>query len=391
MVFDTAVIGGGAAGLYLASRLGGYDVLVLEEQSRVGKKLLATGNGRCNMTFARPIRAGDYNTPAAERVLAEIPPESVIARFCELGLYTRTEEDRVYPYSMTSASVLDALRRGAATAGAHILTATRVVRVVREKDGFVLECDAGGEKRVYSARTVVLATGSDAGSGRDSLSLYTDLGLTRRKFVPSLVPLLTDRESVKGLSGIRVRCEARLGGAVSRGEILFRENGLSGIAALDLSAEYARGRVSEGAKIVLDLVPDRSEEQLAAEMSRAKTAGEALAGRFHTRVAERIAARAGFEPASPADPRLLAHTAKYYELRFEGVRGKDAAQVMSGGLELGCFDSDLMAIAVPGAYAAGEALDVDGICGGFNLQWAWASAEKVARALTARFDAERKG
>ena len=126
-------------------------------------------------------------------------------------------------------------------------------------------------------------------------------------------------------------------------------------------------------------------------MSRAKTAGEALSGRFHTRVAERIAARAGSELGSPADPRRLAHTAKYYELRFEGVRGKDAAQVMSGGLELGCFDSDLMAIAVPGAYAAGEALDVDGICGGFNLQWAWASAEKVARALTARFDAERKG
>ena len=93
-----------------------------------------------------------------------------------------------------------------------------------------------------------------------------------------------------------------------------------------------------------------------------------------------IAARAGLEPGSPADPRLLAHTAKYYELRFEGVRGKDAAQVMSGGLELGCFDSDLMAIAVPGAYAAGEALDVDAACGGFNLHWAWASGMLAGRA-----------
>lgn len=383
MVYDVAVIGGGAAGLYLASRLAGKKVALLESQSRVGKKLLATGNGRCNLTFARPLAEGDYNVPEAADFVNAVSPDDTLAHFRSLGLATRREDDRVYPYSNVAASVLDCLRRGVAKAGAEVITGARVVALRKRDDLFGLETVlSDGDNLSLSAANVVLAVGSDAGGGIDSLSLYTALGHTRRKFAPSLVPLLTDRESVKGLSGVRAKCVLSAGEHRSKGEILFRDNGLSGIAAMDISALYARGEMKVGDVLAIDFVPELTAEELAKEFSACGTSvGETLAGWFHSRVAERIAARAGQDLNAVPDAGALAATAKNYRLVFEGVRGKDAAQVMSGGLPLAEFDCNLMSKVCAGAYAVGEALDVDGICGGFNLQWAWTSAETVARAL----------
>lgn len=236
--------------------------------------------------------------------------------------------------------------------------------------------------RTVRSRCVVLATGSDAGFGTDSLSLFTALGHTRRAFTPSLVPLLTDRESVKGLSGVRAKCVLRACGRESKGEILFRDNGLSGIAAMDVSALYARGILAKGDLLSIDFLPEFSEERVAAAFGESGlSAGETLCGWFHSRIAERIATRAGQNLDERPDCAALARTAKNYVLAFEGVRGRDSAQVMSGGLPLCEFDGNLMSRVCRGAYAVGEALDVDGLCGGFNLHWAWTSAETVARAL----------
>lgn len=383
MRYDVAIIGGGAAGLYLASRLSSLGVAVIESGARVGRKLLATGNGRCNLTFLRPLRNDDYNCREAAVFVGRISPDDTLAHFSALGLRTRTEEDRVYPYSLTAASVLDCLRRGAARAGADIFTGARVIAVRKESGGFAVDSlSADGTAKTVSAASVVLATGSDAGFGEDSLSLYTALGHTRRQFSPSLVPLLTDKESVKGLSGVRVRCALRAGDAVEEGEILFRDNGLSGIAAMNVSALYARGKLGRGDALFIDFVPEIPRENLEEEFAASNlTVGELLGGYFHTRVAERIAARAGQTLSDVPDGKALAAAVKSYALTLEGVRGKDAAQVMSGGLPLSEFDDDLMSVLCAGAYAVGEALDVDGVCGGFNLQWAWTSAEVVARAL----------
>ena len=151
MRYDVAIIGGGAAGLYLASRLSSLGVAVIESGVRVGRKLLATGNGRCNLTFLRPLRNDDYNCREAAVFVGRISPDDTLAHFSALGLRTRTEEDRVYPYSLTAASVLDCLRRGAARAGADIFTGARVIAVRKESgkrirkmfvpaDGNVLVC-----------------------------------------------------------------------------------------------------------------------------------------------------------------------------------------------------------------------------------------------------------
>lgn len=188
---------------------------------------------------------------------------------------------------------------------------------------------------------------------------------------------------MKGLSGVRVRCALVAGDVREEGEILFRDNGLSGIAAMNVSALYARGGLKAGDGLYIDFVPEKTREELTAEFAASRlSVGELLAGYFHSRVAERIAARAGQSLGNAPDPETLAAVVKGYALTFEGVRGKDAAQVMSGGLPLSEFDGNLMSVVCEGAYAVGEALDVDGLCGGFNLQWAWTSAEVVARALS---------
>lgn len=382
--YDVAIIGGGAAGLYLATRLAPLRVALAEMEPRVGRKLLATGNGRCNLTFCRPLRQGDYNCSEAAFFLGRVSPDGTLAHFRALGLRTRTEDERVYPYSLTASSVLDCLRRGVGRAGTDVFTDTRVTAVRKTEGEFVLDTvSADGAKKTLRATAVVLATGSDAGFGRDSLSLYTELGHTRRSFAPSLVPLLTDKESVKGLSGVRVRCALRAGDAVEEGEVLFRDNGLSGIAAMNISALHARGKLRRGDALFIDFVPETPREILEGEFAASSlTAAELLGGLFHSKVAERIAARAGQSLSDVPDAKALAVAVKDYALIFEGVRGKDSAQVMSGGLPLSEFDGNLMSKVCEGAYAAGEALDVDGVCGGFNLQWAWTSAEVVARALS---------
>lgn len=390
---DIAVIGGGASALALAAMLKGVNVTLLERGARAGKKLLATGNGKCNLT-AVGVDGDGYNRPeAVAPFLLRFPPEKTVSFFRGLGLEQRVISGRVYPYSECASSVLDVLMAAAEENGAVIRTGHEVRSVTRAKDGFVTEgvllSDKGVEEGRFcvTSRAVVLATGSDATSGKDSLSLYVGLGHASRPFRPSLTPLLTDRESVKGLNGIRVKCRAELNGTTVTGEILFRDYGLSGIAALDLSSVYARGRARKGDTIHLDLAPDITEDALAERLGAHpdRSAERTLRGMFHSRVAERIAYRAGQRLDLPADGRALAAVIKDYTVTLHGTADASQAQVMSGGLRTEEFDNCLRSLRTPGAYAVGEALDVDGICGGYNLQWAWAAAYAAACGIAEDF------
>lgn len=339
------------------------------------------------------MRAEDYNSPDFVRpFLEDFPPESAAEFFRSLGLALRGVGGRIYPYSECASSVLDVLMSAAADRGAELYTHCDVKEIRAADGGFRLEADVTDDKgnvcggAEIRARAVVLATGSPATSGKDSLVLYEALGHTARPFRPSLVPVRTDRGSVKGLNGVRVKCAAELGGVREEGEILFRDYGLSGIAALNLSALYARGRAAKGDRIVLDFAPGFSEEEVARWIERfgGESAERVLRGMFHSRVAERIMQRAGQSPQNIPDARKLAATVKRYGLTLEGTADASAAQVMSGGLRTEEFDGDLCSRIVPGAYAVGEALDVDGLCGGCNLQWAWASAHAAARGISRR-------
>ena len=389
-IADIAVIGGGASALAFAAMCRGRDIVVFERGARVGKKLLSTGNGKCNLT-GTGVTAEGYNVPDLVRpFLEKFPPQKTVEFFASLGLLTREMNGRVYPYSECASSVLDVLLRALSRNGVRVRTRCEVRAVKREKDGFVLDVALLGEKgedigsERVRAGTVVLAAGSSAAQGRDSTALFEASGHTVRAFSPSLVPLKTDRESVKGLNGVRVKCAATLCGVREEGEILFRDYGISGIAAMDLSALYARGIAHDGDTVSLDLTPDIPEEDVRQFIFAQTGAGsvDALKGMFHTRVAERIAERAGQAPSDKADAGALARVIKNYTLTLKGTCDASQAQVMSGGLDLAEFDGGLCSVMVPGAYAVGEALDVDGLCGGYNLQWAWASAYAAAQALS---------
>lgn len=381
-----AIVGGGAAGLVaaIAAARAGAHVTVLEGGPRVGRKILVSGNGRCNLSNLG-VAPEAYNNPLfVSPVLAAFTCEGIRSFFGELGVLTYADDEgRVYPITGAANSVLDVLRLECAHLG------------VREQCGFdvarVEPVGGSGTHALFSpegeraeAEAVVVATG---GGG----SLLAGLGHTQTPYSPGLVPLVTDPVPIRGLSGVRVRCRASLidvagqTRAAERGELLFRDYGVSGIMILDLSRAYV-----EGCLLSIDFFPDvdhSAMEQLLTERREAlgwRTASRFFDGMLHTRVGQAVLREAEVAqdaPASTLDVAQLAAIVKGFRLEVTGLGDAAQAQVTRGGASVAVFSSETLASRVlPGVYAAGEVLDVDGRCGGFNLHWAWASGIVAGRA-----------
>ena len=233
--------------MFAAAQLpGNLSIGILESNDRVGKKLLATGNGKCNLTNL-DMNIVHYNKPnVVEDFLDRFDAHDSIAFFEKLGLITKVSDKRVYPYSECASSVLDVLRRAVERNGVVVCTSHTVNNIESFNERF----NVGGvfkqegkpnEAFCYTADHVVLATGSAATFGRDSTSLFKVFGHTVRQPVPSLCPIRTDKEPLKGLQGVRVKAGIRIGYRYEVGEVLFKEFGLSGIAAFNMSGEIARG------------------------------------------------------------------------------------------------------------------------------------------------------
>lgn len=390
--FDVIIIGGGAGGLFLATQLPGrLNVAILESNDRVGKKLLATGNGKCNLTNL-DMNIVHYNKPGAvEEILDRFGATDTISAFEKMGLITKVVDKRVYPYSECASTVLDVLRKAIDRSGAKIFTSHFVNFIESFNDtfnvsGIIKRDDKQNESFKFSADNIVLATGSPATFGRDSTSLYTSLGHTARPMTPSLVPIKTEKEPIRGLQGVRVKAGVRIGYRYEVGEVLFKDFGLSGIAVFNLSGEIARGRAHAGDIISIDFMPEYSRaevEDILRRRDSGGSVGELLIGTFHSRVQERIIDMAGCAAEDKASPKIsaLASAIKNFKLTIEGLGDASLAQVMSGGLNPREFDDNLMSLKAKGAYAIGEALDIDGDSGGYNLQWAFASAKAVAAAI----------
>lgn len=404
---DIAVVGGGAAGLtaaLLCARAGARTVL-LEKAPRVGKKLLATGNGTCNLSnlSASPARYHGAGSAGFVRpVLEAYPPRRIMAFFEELGLACEARADgRIYPRTAQASAVLDCLRLAMSAAGAEERTGCSVTAMQRTADGFVLETDGGR----LTSRLVLVSTGGAAapslGGGTDGYTLLTALGHTRTPLFPSIVQVKTDPSAVRALKGIRLNAAVtfRLDGRTlsqETGELLFTEYGLSGPAVMQASRPVGDWERRKAGRMtaVLDLLPDRTERDLCICLEQrrrlpGRTLEDYFTGLLHKRVGQALLRQAGIGPftrpvsdLSEKQTVRLANGIKNWEIPVIGTQGMGGAQVTAGGIALDEVDpASLMSRKVPGLYLAGEVLDVDGDCGGFNLQWAWASAHAAASAM----------
>lgn len=406
-----AVIGAGASGLMSAiaakrrcQELGkDVTVLLLEKNPRAGKKLLATGNGRCNLANTEELACAYHTTEQMDTVsvvLGAFPVHAILQFFAGIGLETVTHGSLVYPRSMQAASVLDVLRFEAQRLGV-VTQCGSGVKAVRKTGGtFLLQLEDGG---AVKASAVIVATGSAAGGGSDAgLALLKRLGHRIVPAFPALTPLKCDGTYIKTAAGMRAQARASLvvDGAVRRtetGEVLFTDYGLSGIAVMQLSGEasrlFALGKKQE-ILIALDLAPEYTFSDLYALLQQRREIladlplEQLLCGFLNKRVALAVLKAAeigGLSTALSAVPdknlKTLASVLKNWRIPVLGVKGASSAQVMGGGAALREFaPKTLMSTKANGLFACGEALDVYGDCGGYNLTWAWASGFVSGRA-----------
>lgn len=393
------IIGGGASGLVCACVLAekkNIEVTVFEKNERVGKKLLSTGNGRCNLTnltasFEDYYGSEEFVRPALEK----FTPQSNVEFFASLGLFTRADsEGRVYPLSNQASSVLDCLRFECERRGVRFLCSCEVKKIAQKGEKYVLNDS-------YTFERVVFACGGKAGVREyDSYSLLSSLGHTVTKTAASLTRLVTDDKMTKQLKGIRAVVSMTLNAdgkkvAEESGELLFSDFSLSGIISMQLSSLVSHLKL-EGKRdfsVDVDFVPSLSFEELSSllfELSRGKeTKSEnLLSGFMPKKIGICLLKRAEISPEVPmlalSKKEILRLTAlcKGFTFKIEGVGSFSQAQVTIGGAKKSEFEkTTLESKKRKGIYCCGEMLDVDGKCGGYNLQFAFSSARLCGESI----------
>ena len=387
------IIGAGASGMaaaLAAAENENVQVILLERQARVGRKLLATGNGRCNLTnlYARDRGYHGQDPAFSNNAIAGFDPEHTLEWFRSLGLLTVAEPSgRVYPYSDQANSVVDVLRLALNQVNITLKTGFEVLKIRKETTGFTV-CSA--EEQIYCDRLIVACgglAGTKLGGSMAGYKLLGKFGHRSTRLRPALVQVKCGWAGIVSLKGVRANCHVQIYHdgvpfAQSTGEVQFTEYGLSGPVIFEVSRDVCQEKGSWTA--VLDLLPQWSHAQIQDELQRRKVTNlpveELLTGILHNRlgrVLTRCAGIKGKEFAGELSLQELENVSacvKAFELELTEPLGMDSAQVTAGGVLTADFDPDTMeSKLVPGLYACGEVLDIDGDCGGYNLQWAWSS------------------
>ncbi len=392
LIYDLAVAGGGASGLAAAvtAARSGERVIIMEAGPALGRKILASGNGRCNlMNSGAPRYYGDSRF--SEEVLKRCGYETQIRFWHSIGLITTEEsEHRVYPCTFQSSTVLEALKTALQLFGVTILL-NAPVNDCRTDPGHIFHLSAGGE--TVAARRVLISTGGPAGkkdgTERSGYLMLQKFGHTVFPLRPALVPLITDRKSISGLSGVRIRCGIKLidrsGSTVhqEKGELLFTDYGVSGICAMQCG-RFVDGK---GCSLELDLlekiIPD--DRLLMEELRRRKAyfasmpPDALLTGLIHKKLAYAVMKQAGaamkgeiLEDLEEQFLESVLYSIRHYRIEVFETKGLEDAQVTAGGADCREFRPENMeSKLVRGLYAAGEILNADGDCGGFNLMFAF--------------------
>ena len=420
-VYEIAVIGGGASGLMAAvsaaeeSRRGSKinGVILLEGNQKLGKKLLATGNGRCNLTnmslspdwyfgdrdFIAPLLE-KYNTGVIRHI------------FQDMGLLTRPDEaGRVYPMNAQAAAVLEVLRGRGESLGVEFRLGFPVVSVRKSNGLFSLVSETGEE---IQARKCILASGGMASPkhscGQMGYEICRSLGHRVTPLYPALVQMTSQEKFLRELSGIRSRVRIALLGdkevlAQEEGELLFGNRSLSGICVFQLSLLASqffaqgslRGKKYRSLSVLVDFLPDLPEKKLLRFLGKMReenpdlALAEFLTGVVNMKLGREIIKALGYSLSRPLvslqnqDLQQIAGSLKHKKIEISGVKGFEEAQITAGGVPLKELWLDRMeSKIVPGLYLCGELLNVHGACGGYNLHFAWLSGR------TAGLSAARK-
>ena len=387
------IIGAGASGMaaaLAAAENEDVQIVLFERQARVGKKLSATGNGRCNLTNLHAMEGGYHGENAAfiRYALESFDVQKTLLWFGSLGLLTVAEDSgRVYPYSDQANSVVDVLRFALEKTNIRLLTGFEVKKVKQTDAGFLVD---SGEETVCCDRLIIACgglAGTKLGGSMSGYQILRSFGHKCTKLRPNLVQLKSDWKGCVSLKGVRANCHAAIYHdcqlhSESTGELQMTEHGLSGPVIFEISRDACQGKGKWICR--LDFLPDKGDSWLEQELLRRKNthwkAEDLLTGILHNRLG-RVLTQAvgisGYVPISQLEGNEIAavvRAVKSFEVELTEPMGMDAAQVTAGGISTAEFDPFTMeSKLIPGLYACGEVLDIDGDCGGYNLQWAWSS------------------
>ena len=391
------IIGGGAAGMAAAIKAArqGAEVTVLERNDRVGKKILVTGNGKCNLGNYQlsPEQYYGRNAEWIDQALKRFGTEDTVSFFQGLGLLVKSKAGYLYPACEQAAVVLDVLRYEMQSLGVSVINECKINHIEKEEDSGQILVSDGNRKFVFDA--VILACGSKAapktGSDGSGYKLARKLGHSLIPTVPALVQLKCREDYLKGVAGVRADGEIKVYRgkecvATERGELQLTEYGISGIPVFQISriVNYILREESE-VRVVIDLLPDYDKDAYEAMctgralLQNGRTVEEFFTGMLNKKLMQLFIKMAGLKgnmPVEQADKKALTHVyelCREWQLHVTGSNPYENAQVCAGGVDTAEITENMESKLVPGVYFVGEIMDVDGKCGGYNLQWAWCS------------------
>lgn len=397
-----AVIGGGAAGMMAAITAAreGVKVTILEHKDRIGKKILSTGNGRCNFTntFQTPACYRSDNRDFAWNIIQKFNVEKTISFFKELGIYPKDRNGYLYPYSDQAAAILEVLQIEIAKLDICVMTEINVLDIQPVKRGIRVTTD----KKTITVDSVILACGSKAapvtGSDGSGYQLAKLLGHRIVPVLPALVQLRCAEKFYKSISGVRVQGTVEIYAddislVSDTGEIQLTNYGISGIPVFQVS-RYAAKAIYQKQSVtaVLNFMPDMNKDEFLSFLQERitlcphKTLDEFFTGIFPKKLCElwirlsRLPKEMRVSDLSGEQLEKLVLLIQHLRTHITETNAFEQAQICCGGVDTTEINPDtLESNYVPGIYFAGELLDVDGICGGYNLQWAWSSGFVAGR------------